>query len=86
MDGVPAAAGVGWLMADERSRFNVAITCPNCGQTGSVIWEDARDFGRMQGSQRNLIHISGGFHAEGGRTQSGDPLIVCNECDEIQDD
>jgi hypothetical protein len=73
-------------MADESSRFNVAITCPNCGQTGHVIWEEAGEQNRPLGSQRQMIQISDGFHQETGRTRSGHRLIVCNICDQIQED
>ena len=73
-------------MAGEPSRFNVAITCPNCGQTGHVIWEEASEPGRTRGSQRQIIQIPDGFHQETGRTRSGHPLIVCNACDQIQED
>ena len=72
-------------MADERSRFSAAITCPNCGQTGDVVWDEATGPDRTRGRQRQLVYISGGFHSETGRTQSGDPLVICDVCDQIQE-
>lgn len=73
-------------MASERSRFPVQITCPHCGQTGTLLWEE--DDGRTSGpkGKRTLIAPAPGFHVEQGRTESGDPLIVCDACDEIQAD
>jgi hypothetical protein len=35
---------------------------------------------------RKLVSVSSGFHAETGRTDSGDPVIVCGVCDCIQPD
>jgi hypothetical protein len=73
-------------MADKRFAFSVTIKCHFCGQAGYVIWEEAGAFDRTRGSQRTLVHVSSGFHSEIGRTRSGDPLIICNECDTIQED
>jgi len=73
-------------MADERQRFTVTITCPNCDASGAVVWEESADHDRDRGSERRLISVDGEFHRETGRTPSGDPVIVCNVCDEIQPD
>ena len=59
-------------------RSNHDVKCPNCGQTGFVVWEES------DGSPRQLVHVSRGFHPEIGRTRNGEPLIVCNDCDHIQ--
>ncbi len=68
------------------NRFSVSIKCPDCGQTGSVAWEE--DDGMMPGkkSARVFVDVTTGFHTEHGRTKSGDPIIVCNVCDCIQTD
>jgi hypothetical protein len=73
-------------MADERQQFTVAITCPNCGACGAVVWEESADQDRARGAERSLISLHGEFHRETGRAASGDPVIVCNACDEIQPD
>ncbi len=67
-------------------RFTNQLKCPHCGQTGEVTWEEAAIGHRAAGPQRRLVGISPTFHAENGRTQSGDPLIVCAGCDSIQPD
>jgi len=73
-------------MASERSRFTVPITCPHCGQTGTMLWEEDDGHTRGAKTKRELVQVAQGFHAEEGRTDSGDPIIVCDACDEIQDD
>ena len=69
-----------------REQFTIAIACAHCGQPGSVVWEENSPDHRKDGPQRALVKVSPGFHAESGRTQSGDPLIVCDACDTIQAD
>ena len=32
----------------------------------------------------NRFEVSDGFHLEAERVQSPDPLVVCDECDQIQ--
>lgn len=73
-------------MAHERPCFSVTLKCSHCSQVGYVIWQEADDFCRARGLGRQLVHVSTGFHPELGRTQSGAPLIICDECDQIQDD
>jgi len=73
-------------MGDERQQFTVAITCPNCDAPGAVVWEESADHDRTRGSQRRLVSVHGAFHRETGRIAPGDPVIVCNVCDEIQPD
>jgi hypothetical protein len=67
-------------------QFSVAIKCPGCGQAGTVVWEE--DDGNQPGKRaaRRLVSVSGGFHTQTGRTESGDPAIVCDVCDCIQPD
>ena len=69
-----------------REQFTITITCPHCGQAGALVWEENSMGYRQDGALRVLKNISPGFHAENGRTQSGDPLIVCDICDTIQTD
>ena len=66
-----------------RSEFAVITTCPNCRQTGAVVWEETDAEHRELGPCRKLALLSGGFHAEEGRTESGDPVIVCDNCDHM---
>jgi hypothetical protein len=67
-------------------KFAVALQCPNCGQKGARHWEEGADAGRKLGSKRAYISVSAGFHCEEGRAANGEPLIVCDVCDEIQPD
>ncbi len=69
-----------------RDRFTNALMCGHCGHTGEVIWEENAPGHRSAGPQRRLIGVSPGFHAENGRTQSGDPILICSRCDTIQAD
>lgn len=71
---------------NERFQVSLRITCPACGQEGDVCWEE--DDGNAPGLKDppTLVQVSPGFHAELGRTGSGDPAIVCDDCDELQDD
>ena len=69
-----------------REQFTIAIACSHCAQPGAVVWEENSMGHRQDGSQRALVKVSPGFHAEAGRTQSGDPLIVCDACGTVQAD
>jgi hypothetical protein len=69
----------------DRRQFRVRITCPDCDTPGAVVWEE-NSHARDGGFRRLLVAVEGGFHPETGRTQSGDPLIICNVCDTIQKD
>lgn len=69
-----------------RDRFSLDLNCPHCGQIGKIAWEENDASHREAGSQRRLLDVSPGFHTEAGRTQSGDPLVVCDVCDAILPD
>ena len=69
-----------------RQQFTLIISCAGCGQTGAVVWEEDDGLTPGRKGARKLMQLSPGFHRESGRTQSGDPLIVCDACDEIQPD
>jgi predicted RNA-binding Zn-ribbon protein involved in translation (DUF1610 family) len=71
---------------EEPVKFAVAFQCPNCGQKGARHWEEGVDQSRKQGSKRAYLNVSSGFHCEEGRAANGEPLIVCDVCDEIQPD
>jgi len=70
----------------EPVKFAVAFQCPNCGQKGARHWTEGVDQSRKLGSQRKYIDVSSGFHCEEGRAANGEPVIVCDVCDEIQPD
>jgi hypothetical protein len=55
---------------------HIDFACPHCGQTGQVDW-------RGEGAERELIHLSDGFHIEVGRLPGAKHVIICDECDEI---
>lgn len=69
----------------ERAAFTVAVKCATCGQAGSVIWEE-NALPSPGGPDRRLVLVSGGFHAGETRGLSGDPQIVCNNCDAVLED
>ena len=73
-------------MTQQRQQFTVPINCANCNALGAVVWEEAGNHDRARGAERRLVSIHGAFHHETGRTNSGDPVIVCDACDEIQPD
>jgi hypothetical protein len=68
-----------------RHRFTINLNCPECHATGGVVWEENKKMSTA-GLQRSLVEVQGPFHVEKGRTQSGDPVIVCDNCDMIQPD
>ena len=70
----------------EAQKFAVAFKCPNCGQKGARHWEEGADGSRLPGSKRTYINVSSGFHCEEARAANGEPVIVCDVCDEIQPD
>ncbi len=70
---------------DQRKDFAIPITCPHCGTEGVIVWQENR-YITPTGPQRLLAAVHGKFHPETGRTTSGDPLIVCDVCDQIQPD
>lgn len=69
----------------KQGKFALDLQCPNCGALGVVVWQEATQ-PNPKGPQRRLAALHGAFHTERGRTQSGDPLIVCTACDHIQPD
>ncbi|HEY2837357.1 MAG TPA: hypothetical protein VGI89_12365 [Rhizomicrobium sp.] len=62
-----------------RNQFRPDLTCVYCDARGTIVWEENAAHA-MQGPQRRLVSVDGEFHAETGRSKSGDPLIVCNVC------
>lgn len=71
-------------MTLDQGKDTIVLNCPNCGARGAARWEESGGNDRRR--VRKLIVLDGGFHTEAGRTQSGDPMIVCDACDEIQPD
>jgi hypothetical protein len=67
-------------------KFSASFFCPNCKQAGVREWMESAALSRLFGMGRTLAGVSEGFHIETGRTASGEPIIVCNTCDEIQPD
>jgi hypothetical protein len=74
------------MIGSKRVQFTVSITCPQCGQAGSIASEEDDGMTPSMRGKRTLIRVSNGFHAEVGRTDPGDDLIICDHCDEIQAD
>ena len=71
---------------DDPVKFAGAFQCPNCGQKGARHWTEGADKSHKLGSHRVYLDVSSGFHCEEGRAANGEPMIVCDVCDEIQSD
>jgi hypothetical protein len=56
------------------------LKCSNCSARGAATWEQKHD---DKGSHLALVKVSGEFHIEKGRTVPDNDVIVCNQCDEI---
>ena len=63
-------------MPDHHEQFDRLIVCPGCNQIGVATWEESGRNDASRAPGRSLLYVSFGFHAESGRTQSGDPSIV----------
>ena len=66
-----------------REQFTVNLNCPDCHAIGAAVWEE-NSHATPAGPQSHLISVHGDFHTERGRTPTGEPVIVCNNCDVIQ--
>ena len=60
-----------------REELSTPIVCPDCGQTGIVLWK-TRETPR---ARSRILLLSSGFTASFLCKPSGDPQIVCNICD-----
>ena len=67
-------------------QFTVAFKCSNCEEVGVRTWTESARRSQNVGGGRALISVTQGFDIETGRTVSGEPLIVCDACDQIQPD
>jgi uncharacterized metal-binding protein len=67
-------------------QFTVAFKCSNCPEVGVRTWTESASESQVAGEGRTLVSVTQGFHIETGRTESGEPLIVCDACDQIQPD
>jgi hypothetical protein len=67
-------------------QFTVAFKCSNCPEVGVRTWTEPAGRSQTVGEGRMLVSVTQGFHIETGRTDSGEPLIVCDACDQIQPD
>jgi hypothetical protein len=70
----------------EPVKFAVSFKCPNCGQRGTRHWLEGADASHTLGSDRTYLDVSSGFRCETARAANGEPIIVCDVCDEIQSD
>ena len=59
-------------MSDNHIKFG----CPHCGQHGEIVWNG-------DGTDRELVRLSSGFHVEEGRLAGARHVIICNACDQI---
>ncbi len=66
--------------------FSLKIHCPHCGQAGFVAWEGAGPGDPTPERHPRLVFLSRGFHPETHRTLSGAPMIVCDICDQVQEE
>jgi len=63
------------------NRYQSALLiCRGCNARGVMTWEAADCEGASA-----LVAVAGDFHIETGRTKPDGDVIVCSQCDEIQD-
>jgi hypothetical protein len=68
--------GDDYVSAMENNVLRLNLCCPNCKQLGLATYD--------RNPSPELVAVYGRFHSESGRSPA--PMIVCNECDMIQDD
>jgi hypothetical protein len=61
--------------------LGVRFNCANCALAGTYTWQVSST--KLGAQTRTLTSLSSGFHMELGRTASGEPMVVCDTCDEI---
>jgi hypothetical protein len=66
------------VFARTRERLSTLIVCPDCGQTGVVLWKAADG---PRGARRKILLLSSGFAESFPCAPAGDPQIVCDLCD-----
>lgn len=63
------------------SRYQSSLLqCPACNAHGVITWQAEGGDG-----SRKFVGMAGQFHVETGRTRPDSKVIVCSQCDEIQD-
>jgi hypothetical protein len=66
----------------DRRQYSTPLRCASCDAQGDARWEETGG----DAPTRILIALAGPFHSEPARTRSGNAMIVCSRCDEIQPD
>jgi hypothetical protein len=74
----------GYSRASEE--FAVRLICPACSQIGAAVWEESGSHDRSRGARRRLILTSGGFYPGTEMGSSGDPRIICENCETVLPD
>ena len=69
-------------MEEVEEETREAITCPGCQQAGQAVWEESGILHGLLRSERRLVALIGNFHQGEIRGESGNPLIVCGNCNQ----
>lgn len=63
-------------------QYDTPLRCAYCDAQGNARWEETA--GEPGAPARILIGLAGPFHSEPMRSRSGNAMIICSACDEIQ--
>lgn len=63
-------------------QYDRPLRCAYCDAIGNARWQETGG----GDPARILIGLAGPFHSEPARTRSGNAMIICSACDEIQPD
>jgi uncharacterized Zn finger protein len=66
-----------------RDQFTIAIECPQCGKTGSSVWEENHAI-TVKGPQPFLISLSEEFYERISKNIPYEIELVCNQCGLVQ--
>lgn len=64
-----------------REKLSTPIVCPDCGQTGVVLWKNPTASRSQSRARQKILLLSSGFVEYFLCKPSGDPQIVCALCD-----
>lgn len=66
----------------KRESFSLPVTCPICKKQGMVNWEENEN-PIHRGLERDLVAVPSGFYEGNKKDLSGDPEILCNDCNVV---
>jgi hypothetical protein len=63
-----------------REHYNVRVTCPSCGRSGTASWSEWDRPTPYSGTGRRLESVPPGFIVGSEKDKDGDPSLVCEAC------